>query len=465
VNVSVCRIPTAEALDQLLSHTPADIIHFIGHAGYNDAQDEAYLAFIDDRLNETRLTAEEMGRILLGRNVRLVFLNACRTATGSNIDPPSRSCLAAALVQRGIPFVVGTQAAMPDSTAHLFSKTVYLSLLAADSISIAIRNGRRRMLSGPQSQYFDWGIPILYALDPFARLFPQQKEKVIGLGPDGVSPDRIFDTVISDNDPLQQLSQRSGSGALQEMAHARPPHFRFEVQQLLKAYRKGIISEDLFETQMAEFDATPNKQDATNTSERRSVGIRGLTGDASTEAKRQKVAIVDIDAKAGFLPDRVRAANAARDSFKFEIAYFPVPGGAVRTDIASAPQIFVPWLEEVLFRAPEELNADWVCCLTSHLMSYGRGDTIRRNCSFVRLGRNPRVFLLSAAIIHRYAKQIDADFTEAILPTCRTMIMNMISHDLNRRIHNPASYFQDLDKPKEDQTVNVQNFIAAVVSG
>src|SRR5262249_403554 len=36
----------------------------------------------------------------------------------------------------------------------------------------------------------------------------------------------------------------------------------FEVQQLLKAYRKGIISEDLFAKQMAEIGATANGQGA-----------------------------------------------------------------------------------------------------------------------------------------------------------------------------------------------------------
>src|SRR5712692_4402825 len=69
----------------------------------------------------------------------------------------------------------------------------------------------------------------------------------------------------------------------------------FEVQQLLKAYRKGIISEDLFAKQMAEIGATANGQagatmsagngqGAATMSPPQPAGLRGVTGDASLDA-------------------------------------------------------------------------------------------------------------------------------------------------------------------------------------
>jgi catechol 2,3-dioxygenase-like lactoylglutathione lyase family enzyme len=69
----------------------------------------------------------------------------------------------------------------------------------------------------------------------------------------------------------------------------------FEVQQLLKAYRKGIISEDLFAKQMAEIGATANGQGraavsagngqsaATMSSQAAPMMMRGVTGDASID--------------------------------------------------------------------------------------------------------------------------------------------------------------------------------------
>jgi len=70
----------------------------------------------------------------------------------------------------------------------------------------------------------------------------------------------------------------------------------FEVQQLLKAYRKGIISEDLFAKQMAEIGATANGQGRAGMSASNGQGaattspqaapmmmMRGVTGDASID--------------------------------------------------------------------------------------------------------------------------------------------------------------------------------------
>jgi len=69
----------------------------------------------------------------------------------------------------------------------------------------------------------------------------------------------------------------------------------FEVQQLLKAYRKGIISEDLFAKQMAEIGATANGQGragmsasngqgaATTSPQAAPMMMRGVTGDASID--------------------------------------------------------------------------------------------------------------------------------------------------------------------------------------
>ena len=56
----------------------------------------------------------------------------------------------------------------------------------------------------------------------------------------------------------------------------------FEVQQILKAYRKGVVSAELFKQQMDEMCSSRNGSDASKTS--RPAGLRGVTGDAGLDA-------------------------------------------------------------------------------------------------------------------------------------------------------------------------------------
>ena len=56
----------------------------------------------------------------------------------------------------------------------------------------------------------------------------------------------------------------------------------FEIHQLLKAYRKGLVSEELFKQQMDEMCASRNGSAAPKTS--RPAGLMGVTGDAGLDA-------------------------------------------------------------------------------------------------------------------------------------------------------------------------------------
>jgi hypothetical protein len=58
----------------------------------------------------------------------------------------------------------------------------------------------------------------------------------------------------------------------------------FEVQQLFRAFRKGLISEDLLTQQMTELCAGGNGGGNKAASSQRSGGLRGLTGDAGLDA-------------------------------------------------------------------------------------------------------------------------------------------------------------------------------------
>jgi hypothetical protein len=58
----------------------------------------------------------------------------------------------------------------------------------------------------------------------------------------------------------------------------------FEVQQLFRAYRQGLISEELFAAQMDNLCAVGNGNTTKSEPSRRSNGLRGVTGDAALDA-------------------------------------------------------------------------------------------------------------------------------------------------------------------------------------
>ncbi|HVC45469.1 MAG TPA: hypothetical protein VND20_11685 [Candidatus Binataceae bacterium] len=58
----------------------------------------------------------------------------------------------------------------------------------------------------------------------------------------------------------------------------------FEARQLFRAYRNGIISEELLAKEMAELGAAPNGNGTTVTSQPRTPRVRSVTGDASIDS-------------------------------------------------------------------------------------------------------------------------------------------------------------------------------------
>jgi len=159
------------------SRGPYDVFHFFGHAGYDVKRKEGYLRLDTEDKETFRYYANSLAGLLLGKNVRLVFLNACETAVGAQDRDPARSALAAAILGRGIAAVIATQFLMPDTSAHLFSTLIYESLISGASLVQAMRDGRQTMEFGTKVKHADWGIPVLFAAYPDLVIFPRQKER------------------------------------------------------------------------------------------------------------------------------------------------------------------------------------------------------------------------------------------------------------------------------------------------
>jgi hypothetical protein len=57
-------------------------------------------------------------------------------------------------------------------SAHYLPAAVYNALLSGKSIGEAMRDGRNAMEVVDAAKFFDWGIPVLYAKDSAASVFP-----------------------------------------------------------------------------------------------------------------------------------------------------------------------------------------------------------------------------------------------------------------------------------------------------
>ena len=292
-------------LQMELQNNPYDIVHFFGHAGFDHDTGSGYLSFARPGMRPFRFLARDFARLLEEcSGTRLVFLNACKTAEGTPSEGPGRSSVAGALLSKGIPAVIGAQFSLPDQSAHFLAAMTYNSLLGGRPLDEAIKSGRSAMcLDDERTNFFDWGIPVLYSIEPSVKLFPGSANKY--------SWARIYDTAPGGQELIQALTRTA-----------------------------------------AEMPGNP------------SVVVEGT--EKSGQRHKYSVAFIDIDSKVGFLPELVRAANQAQSYYEFKVAYVPVPIGYVRSDLGERPETYLPRLESYLSKMTEQLSADFVSCLTQN---------------------------------------------------------------------------------------------------
>ena len=154
---------------------PWHVFHFVGHGGFDPAggdegAGEGYLALTDEASGGTyRLPADELGRLLRQqRELRLVVLNACEGAKGSERDLFSGT--AATLVRMGIPAVVAMQYRISDRAATEFARTFYGALTRGLPVDAAVAEARDAMALASRGT-LEWATPVLYLRAPDAVLF------------------------------------------------------------------------------------------------------------------------------------------------------------------------------------------------------------------------------------------------------------------------------------------------------
>lgn len=145
------------------------VLHFMGHGDFDAVSGEGEIHLEDGRRGIAKMPGCWLADQLRDRtSLRLVFLNACRTAQSA--APRPFGGVATALVQAGVPAVIAMQFPIADSAAIVFSETVYRRLAAGDPIDAAVTEGRHAMAARFPRE-LAWGTPVLFSHVSDGRLF------------------------------------------------------------------------------------------------------------------------------------------------------------------------------------------------------------------------------------------------------------------------------------------------------
>jgi CRISPR-associated Csx14 family protein len=164
--LQTARPRTFEALRRRLAEVRPDVLYFTGHGLPGGLVFER-----DDGTSDVR-SAEEMGALLAGQGVRLAVVNACYGAQAPGPDLPS---IAEALIEAGLPAVVGMQSAILAgevwyAPAARFAQELFFSLALGWPVDACVTEARRKIQEVlPES--FQWALPVCFMRTGDGRLF------------------------------------------------------------------------------------------------------------------------------------------------------------------------------------------------------------------------------------------------------------------------------------------------------
>jgi SMODS-associated and fused to various effectors sensor domain/CHAT domain len=170
--VSVLRPATIDGLRKLLQKETFHVLHFMGHGHFNSETGQGWLYFEDGSRKSHPVDGTFFSALLQEfPHVRLVVLNACRTAqvSGSPAMAPY-GAMGMALSLAGVPAVVAMQYSISDPGAILFSTTFYQALASGEPVDLAVGLARRELYSG-RYPAIEWAVPVLFLRSPDGRIF------------------------------------------------------------------------------------------------------------------------------------------------------------------------------------------------------------------------------------------------------------------------------------------------------
>jgi hypothetical protein len=156
------------------------VFYYIGHGAFDPDSNSGLIALQTGDGNY--MNASQLGTLIADqKKLRLVLLNSCEGALGSELDIFSST--AATLVQSGIPAVLAMQTKVSDRAAIRFAQYLFEGLSMGKPLESAVTDGRKAMYVGA-SETVEWMIPVLYMRSKDSVLFSLKKPDLNGARPE-----------------------------------------------------------------------------------------------------------------------------------------------------------------------------------------------------------------------------------------------------------------------------------------
>lgn len=165
--------PTISELKNALREATArgqeyHILHFVGHGTVDPVSGAPLLVFEDQQGAVDLVTPDDLAAIVGYAGLRLVFLNGCQTAQ-TGIEECAHG-FARALMQRGIPAVVGMQTPIASNMAAEIAVEFYASVADGQPVDRALLDARQVLARSGRYGIDGIVVPVLYLRAADGRL-------------------------------------------------------------------------------------------------------------------------------------------------------------------------------------------------------------------------------------------------------------------------------------------------------
>jgi len=179
IQVEFMERASVAALQRRLVRQRYHVLHFMGHGAFDEYSGQGVLVMQNEAGLGQLVDGSSLGILLRDvLSLRLVFLNACDTATVTReqgFDPFAG--VASGMVMAGIPAVVAMQFPISDKAAITFSGTFYPLLAQGNPVDVAVAEGRRAIRLG-DSRTMEWGTPVLFMRAPNGDIFRLRSKQI-----------------------------------------------------------------------------------------------------------------------------------------------------------------------------------------------------------------------------------------------------------------------------------------------
>ncbi|MBD8870187.1 CHAT domain-containing protein [Nocardioides donggukensis] len=159
--------PTMAELGRWLRRHETHVLHFVGHGAFHDQLGEGVIYLQDRHGRSAAVSASVLGPQVKDHDpLRMVVLNACRSARADLVDPFSG--LAQGLVQQDATAVVAMQFPISDRAAVTFTGEFYGAIVDGLPVDQSITSARKSLLADFGDE---WATPVLFLRAPDGNIF------------------------------------------------------------------------------------------------------------------------------------------------------------------------------------------------------------------------------------------------------------------------------------------------------